>query len=200
MTDGYHCDQNQSTALAEKASAFCQKSANDQRKKKKLKWFLLTNDAWEHLCSLLPSTEHEHVSSSSVEARNTSRASWSEISKRSICSSMSTLTSMDEMLLMGANKARIKASNNKMSNIIKTIIIRTNLVDTENVCALLTSFIIYLQVWRGEINVHVVLERLLKEALSFSELQLLGRIHVREPPSVLCFSWEKKCRSRDFPD
>lgn len=82
---------------------------------------------------LLPSSGHEHESSSSVEARNTSRASWSEMSKRSICSSMSTLTSMDEMLLMGATEhgeEKEKNNNPRVLNIINRIISRTKCVNT----------------------------------------------------------------------
>lgn len=54
---------------------------------------------------------------------------------------------------------------------------------------ILTSLVIDLQMCGGEVHVHVVLEDLLKEALSLPQLQLLGRIHVRNPLSVLSFRW-----------
>lgn len=50
----------------------------------------------------LPMTGEAALLSSPPECRNTSRASWSDMSIRSICSSMSTFTSMEDMLPIGS--------------------------------------------------------------------------------------------------
>lgn len=49
-----------------------------------------------------PATGEAALLSSPPECRKTSRASWSDMSIRSICSSMSTFTSMDDMLPIGS--------------------------------------------------------------------------------------------------
>lgn len=55
-----------------------------------------------------PETGDSAVLSSPPEFKKTSRASWSEMSIRSICSSMSMFTSMDDMLPMGSGKTRAR--------------------------------------------------------------------------------------------
>jgi len=56
----------------------------------------------------------------------------------------------------------------------------------------LTSLIIYLQVCRGEVDIHIVLKHLLKESLSLSQPHLLGRLCVRDSLCMFCLRYQQK--------
>lgn len=55
-----------------------------------------------------PETGDSTALSSPPEFRKTSKASWSDMSIRSICSNTSMFTSMDDMLPMGSGKRRAR--------------------------------------------------------------------------------------------
>ena len=59
---------------------------------------------WRLSLPVLPSPGEAALLSSPPECRKTSRASWSDISIRSICSSMSTFTSMEDILPIGSKQ------------------------------------------------------------------------------------------------
>lgn len=93
---------------------------------------------------------------------------------------------MDEILLMGA------AEGWKRCDVICKRI-RYDLV-TESIKALqvqLTSPVVAdAKVCRGQVDVYIVLEDLLKEALPLSQFELLCHVHVGEPLAVLGVCWQ----------
>lgn len=54
----------------------------------------------------------------------------------------------------------------------------------------LTSLVVAdAEVCRGQVDVHVVLEDLLKEALPLSQFELLGHVHLGDPLAMLSVRW-----------
>lgn len=52
------------------------------------------------------------------------------------------------------------------------------------------------KVRRGQVDVHIMLEDLLKETLSLSQLELLCRVHIWEPLATLRLRWQSKQKNR----
>lgn len=52
------------------------------------------------------------------------------------------------------------------------------------------------KVRRGQVGVHIMLEDLLEETLSLSQLELLWRIHIWEPLATLRLRWQSKQKDR----
>lgn len=57
----------------------------------------------------------------------------------------------------------------------------------------LTSFIVSdTKVCRGQVDVHIMLEDLLKETLPLSQFELLGDVHIWEPLAALSLRWQSQ--------